>query len=308
MKKEKKKGLIIFLIIVIFLLVGGIVIYLLAAKPMPVALVSEYGLSTLWEEGLTMNECAECHSSEDFHSCDTCHDEHGSSELTSIGFYKVIELTGDVPDPSYVEVNELLPNQNETGTFITVLDFLMKYGVENFESVTLITSDGGYVTIEYQYLDETAILVPYVDGIRFASETIHASAWMKGISRIVVVGSEMPLDIDGQATSIGRVLINKDSVSVVVEGTDVMLANEDKGTSHAMVGRVVEGALLTSLLDTISPAGVIITDANGETFELEVDDVEGAILGIVDGEVTLILPERGRSAWLSNVVAIESNE
>jgi hypothetical protein len=307
-KKEKKKGLIIFLIVFIFLLVGVIVTYLVVVRPMPVALISEYGISTLWEEGVTMNECAECHSSEDFHSCNTCHDEHGSSELTSIGFYNVIELTGDVPDPAYVEVNELLPNQDESGTFITIFDFLAKYGVESFESVTLITSDGGYVTVEYQYLDETAILVPYVDGIRFASETIHASAWMKGISRIIIVGLETPLAIEGQATSIGRVLIENDSVGVVVEGTDVMLANEEKETSHAMVANIVEGVLLTSLLENPSPAAITVTSADGETFELEGSEIEGSILGIVDGEVTLVLPERGRSAWLSDVVEIESNE
>lgn len=306
MKKGKKKGLLIFLIIVVVLLVGVIVILAIVETPMPISLLSEYGLSALWEEGTTMNECAECHSSEDFHSCDTCHDEHGSSELTGIDFFEVIELTGDVPDPSFVEVNELLPNQDETGTYITVIDFLAKYGVEDFESVTFITSDGGFVTIEQQYLDEDAMLVPYVDGIRFTSESIHASAWMKGISRIIVVGFETPLIIDGQATSIGRIFVENDSVSVTVEGTDVMLANDEKETSHAMVANLVEGALLTSLLETSSPESIILTDSNGDTTELEGTEIEGAILGIVGDEVTLVLPERGRSAWPSGIVEIES--
>ena len=306
MTEKKRKKWIIPLIIIITLLLGIVITLLITLKPMPIALLEEYGISTLWEEGEAMNECAECHNADEFHSCDTCHDEHGSAELTSIDFFEVIELTGDVPDPTFVEVNRLLPNQDEVGTYITVQNFLAEYGVEDFESVTLITSDGGFVTIEYQYLDETAIFVPYVDGIRFSSDTIHASAWMKGISRVIIVGSETPLVIDGQATSMGRILTENDSVSVAVEGTDVMLANEVKETSHAMVAHLIEGVSLTSLLDTSSPESIIITDVNGETTELEGSEIEDAVLGIVDGDVTLVLPERGRSAWPTNIIEIVS--
>jgi len=169
-----KKKWVIPLIIILVLLIGLIAVMLITLKPMPVALLSEYSFHALWEEGLMMNECAECHSGDEFHTCDTCHDEHGSSELTNIGFYEVIELTGDVPDPSFVRVNELLPNQDEKGTFVTVKDFLSQYGVDRFESVSFITSDGGIATIEAQYLDEEAMLLPYVDSIRFASESLHA--------------------------------------------------------------------------------------------------------------------------------------
>lgn len=306
MKKEKKKSLLIFLCIVIFLLVGVVITYILVAKPMPIALLSEYELGTLWEEGLAMNECAECHSSEDFHGCDTCHDDHGAVELAGVGFYEVIELTGDVPEPSLVRVNELLPNQDETGTHISVFEFLKKYHVENFQSVTLVTSDGGKVTIEQQYLDETALLVPYVDGIRFASENIHASAWMKGIAKIIIIGNETPLLIDGQATSIGRLLINHDTIRAAIEGTDVMLKNENNETSHAWVAHWVEGVMLTSLLNTSMPETIFITNSDGKTTELEGSDIEKAVLGIVYGEVTLIFPERGRSTWLTDIIEIES--
>jgi len=306
MNKGKKKGLFIFLIIVVFLLVGVIITYLVVIKPMPVALVSEYGLSALWEEGTAMNDCAECHDGEEFHSCDTCHDDHGAVELAGVGFYAVIELTGDVPDPSFVRINEILPNQDESSTHITLIDLLMSYGVDSFESVTLITSDGGLTTIEYQYLDETAMLVPYVDGARFITETIHVSAWMKGINRIVVVGSEKPLTIDGEATSIGRLLLG-DTVRVSVEESDVMLVNDDDNMSHAIVANWTEGVLLTSLLRTSSPESIILTDSSGNTTELDGSEIEGAIIGIVKDKVTLILPERGRSAWPTNIIEIESN-
>lgn len=303
---EKKKKWIIPLIVICVLLIGVIIIMLVTLRPMPVALLSEYGLHTLWEEGSMMNECAECHSGEGFHACDTCHDEHGSSELTNIGFYEVIELTGDVPDPSFVRVNELLPNQEEIGTFITVVNFLSQYGVEEYVSVSFITSDGGIATIEAQYLDDQAMLLPYVDGIRFASESLHASSWLKGISRIVVVGEEKPLVIDGKSTSIGRLLIGE-TKRLAVEGTDVMLKNEDGETSHATVGNWIEGAPLLPLLKNSRPESISLTNSTGETMELSGEEIINAVLGIVGDEVTLILPARGRSAWPTDIVEIKSN-
>jgi len=303
---KTKKIWIIPLIIILVLLIGLIAVMLITLKPMPVALLSKYGFHALWEEGLMMNECAECHSGDEFHTCDTCHDEHGSSELTNIGFYEVIELTGDVPDPSFVRVNELLPNQDEKGTFVTVKDFLSQYGVDRFESVSFITSDGGIATIEAQYLDEEAMLLPYVDSIRFASESLHASSWLKGISRIIFVGENKPLVIDGVATSIGRLLIG-DTMRIAVESTDVMLATEDGDTSHAFVGNRIEGAPLLPLLDKTQPDHITLTDSTGEMTELSGEEIANAVLGIVGDEVTLILPDRGRSAWPTDIVEIKSN-
>ncbi len=303
---EKKKKWIIPFIIIVVLLSGVIIVMLVTLRPMPVALLSEYGLHTLWEEGSMMNECAECHSGEEFHACDTCHDEHGSSELTNIGFYEVIELTGDVPDPSFVRVNELLPNQEETGTFITVVDFLSQYGVEEYVSVSFITSDGGIATIEAQYLDDQAMLLPYVDGIRFASESLHASSWLKGISRIVVVGEEKPLVIDGKVTSIGRLLIGE-TKRLAVESTDVMLKTEDGEISHANVGNWIEGAPLLPLLEFSQPNSITLTDSTGEKITLSGEEIVNAVLAIVGDKVTLILPDRGRSAWPSDIVEIKSN-
>jgi hypothetical protein len=303
---KKKKKWFIPLIIILVLLIGLIIVMLVTLKPMPVALLSEYGFHTLWEEGSMMNECVECHSVEEFHTCDTCHDEHGSTELTNIGFYEVIELTGDVPDPSFVRVNELLPNQEEKGTFITVTGFLSQYGVVSFESVSFITSDGGILTVEAQYLNEEAMLLPYVDGIRFASESLHASTWLKGISRIIVIGENKPLTIDGKATSIGRLLIGE-TIRLATESTDVMLKNENGDTSHALVGNWIEGAQLLPLLDKTQPDSVVLTDSAGETTELSPEEIANAVLGIIGDEVTLILPDRGRSAWPTDIVDIKSN-
>ena len=293
-------------IIIIALLAGILIIGLITLKPMPVALLGEYGLDTLWEEGMVMNECAECHSGDEFHSCDTCHDDHGSSELTNISFYEVIELTGDVPNPSFVRVNELLPDQENTGTHITVIDFLSQNGVDSFDSISFITNDGGITTIEAEFLDDEAMLLPFIDGVRFASETLHVSSWLKGICRIVVIGNEKPLVIDGEATSIGRLLIGS-TMRVSVENADVMLTNDEGDTSHALVGNWFEGVVLTSLLKTPSPKYVTLTVSTNETFELNGEEIKDAILGIVGDQVTLILPDRGRSAWPTNIIEINSN-
>ncbi len=306
--EKKSKRWIIILAAALILTAGVVILILVTTKPMPVALLSEYNLKSLWAEGKTMNKCAECHSSSDFHTCDTCHDEHGAVELTGITFFEVIELTGDVPDPAFIRVNEVMPDQENAGTHITLYDFLAQNGVDKdaFESITFTTNDGGLVTIEAQYLDETAMLVPYIDGVRFVTSSVHSSTWLKGINRIVVVGKETPLLIDGVATSIGRLLIGE-TAHLTVEGSDVMLKNDAGQISHALVANWVEGAPLPALLADPTAASVTVTDTNGDTFEITGEELSTAVVAMVRDHVTLVLPDRGRSAWPTDIVKIDSN-
>ena len=287
------------------ILIGIIIALLLITRPTPIAVTNEYGLGLLWEEANTMNECAECHNSRDFHTCETCHDDHGAVELSGVRFFEVLELTGDVPDPAFVRVNEVLPDQENAGTHITLFEFLKQYGIDDFESVTFTTNDGGLTTIESQYLDETAMLVPYVDGVRFVTESVHSSTWLKGIIRITLVSKEKPLLIDGEATSIGRLLLGE-TVRLTVEGSDVMLTDKAGDTSHALVANWIEGARLTPLLANPSSEKIILTDTNDEMIEMTGSEIQDAVLAIVRDKITLILPERGRSAWPTNIVRIES--
>lgn len=303
--EEKKNRHWIFWLIGVLLLTAVLVLIILATKPMPVTLLSEYGLGTLWEEGLQMNECAECHTTEEFHSCDTCHDDHGSVEFADVPFSEVVDFTGDVPDPSYLKINAVIPDRDNVGTHITVLKLLADQGVEDFESITFITNDGGSATVEAQYIDETAMLVPYVDGIRFASEQVHASSWLKGIVKIIVVGTERPLTIDGKTTSIGRLLLG-DTMRVTIEGTDVMLADDNGNVSHAFVANWVQGAPLFSLLHNSHPEEVTITDASGQTITLSGEEIANAVIAMIYDKVTLVLPDRGRSAWPVDIIEIES--
>jgi len=301
---QTKKRFLIFIGIILFL-TGMSIAILLITKPMPIALMQEYELSTLWHESQVMNDCAECHNSTNFHTCETCHDDHGAVELSGIRFFEVVELTGDVPDPSFVRVNEVMPDQEKAGTHITLFNFLSQHGIEQFKSITFITNDGGLTTIERPYLDETALLVPYMDGVRFVTESVHSSTWLKGISRIVVVGKELPLTIDGTNTSIGRLLVGE-TVRMTVEGSDVMLTDESGNTSYALVANWAEGPRLLPLLNNPNPTSVTVTNTAGESQEFSTEEVRDSIIAIVRDSVTLILPERGRSAWPTDIVRIES--
>lgn len=307
MKDLKNRKTLIIFIIVVIVLFGSVIFLMIKAKPMPVALLSKFSLREIWHEGSSMNTCSECHNASDFHSCETCHDEHGAIELSGVKFYEVVELTGDVPDPSFVRVNEVMPDQENLQTHITLFDFLTQNGVEDFSSVTFTTNDGGIATIQVEYLDETAMLVPYIDGVRFVTESVHSSTWLKGISRITVVRKEKPLTIDGMQTSIGRLLIGQ-TVRYTVEGSDTMLTNAIGETSHAYVANWVEGALLLPLLKNDTPQMVVITDADGGITELSGEEIQTAIIAIVHDQVTLVLPDRGRSIWPANIVSIESGQ
>lgn len=306
MTEHKQKRWLITLVIVTVLLLGVLITMLLTLRPMPVGLISEYGMNTLWEEGVTMNECAECHNSADFHTCETCHDDHGAVELANIPFSKIVELSGDVPDPSFVRIYQAIPDQENLGTHITLFQFLENHGVDDFESVTFTTNDGGITTIEREYLDETALLVPYIDGVRFITESVHSSTWLKGISRITIVTEEKPLTIDGESTSIGRLLLGE-TIRVTVEGSEVMLTGKDGKTSRAFVANWAEGPSLLPLLKNPSPKGVVVTNSEGNETELTFEEIQDAIIAIIRDEVTLVLPDRGRSVWPTKIVEIDSN-
>lgn len=306
MKKIKQKPFILFLVAFSIILCGGLIALIIVTKPMPIPLLQHYGISLLWEEAQIMNECAECHKAVDFHDCTTCHDDHGAVELAGIRFYEVVELTGDVPEPAFVRVNEVIPDQEAYGTHILLFDFLSQNGIDTFESVTFTTNDGGLTTIEAQYLDDTAMLVPYVDGVRFVTESVHVSTWLKGIKQIIVVGIERPLIIDGEATSIGRLLLGE-TIRLTVEGSDTMLTNEQGETGLAFVANWIEGAPLIPLLETSDFGQVIITDRDGHQTELEREEVVNAVIAVVRREVTLVLPDRGRNFWPTGLVRIESN-
>jgi hypothetical protein len=281
------------------LLIGG-------KRPLPLRLLSDYSWAVLAEEMDAMDECAECHETAEFHTCDTCHDDHGAIELSGVPFYAVVTFTGDVPEPGYVTIDEILPYPDQPHTHISLLDFLEAQGVTAFERVTMASDDGGFVTVARPDLTQEALLMPYEDGIRFAAENLHVSTWLKGVKRIIVVGAETPLTIDGQATSMGRLLLGP-TRSVTVEETDVMLKSESDGQiRRAKTASRVEGAPIEAIVANPVFQQLAIRDQDGETHTLTAAEARGAVLILMHGRVTLALPARGRTQWISDVVEITS--
>ncbi|MBN1922578.1 MAG: hypothetical protein JW892_15120 [Anaerolineae bacterium] len=284
--------------------VGGLAFSATRAAPMRV--ITDYSLNVLADEAQAMHDCAECHEAEYFHTCDTCHDDHGAIEMENVPFYAGIMLEGDVPTPGYVLLDDILPYRDQPHTHLPLLDFLTDQGVTEFESVTLASLDGGFVTLTRENLTAEALLMPYEDGIRFAAENLHISSWIKGIRRIIVVGAATPLQIEGQVTSMGRLLLGP-SLELTVEQTSVMLQSEDDGkVRQAQAGSRIIGAPLTALVDDPAFTQLVVRDSAGKETRLNAEETRGAVIAQLRGQVTLVLPERGRTQWITNIASLES--
>jgi hypothetical protein len=276
-------------------------------KPLsPVRQAMHYPWSLLADEASTRSQCLKCHKPEDMHSCSTCHDAHGGVEMSKVPFDDIVWLLGDVPKPGYIRINEILPYVDQPDTFVTLLDFLAKQGVKDWESVTLASLDGALVTVDRANITPDAVLLPHKDGLRFAAPNLHISTWLKGISRMTVVGEDTPLTVDGEATSIGRVLLGT-SVAVTVEETDVMLKSpEDGQIRKAKTASRLEGAPVDSLVANPSFERLVVRDKAGQEHTLSAGEAAGAVLVQTWGTTVLVLPARGRGLWITDVVQITS--
>jgi hypothetical protein len=255
-----------------------------------------------------MNRCVSCHEPEKFHTCRSCHDDHGSAEMANVPFNALLALAGDVPEPTYIPINDLLPYRDQPGTHVAVLDLLKEREVADFESVTMTSLDGGFITVARQDLTAEALLMPHVDGVRFAAKNLHVSTWLKGITRIIVVGTEKPLRIDGQATSIGRLLVGPTHY-LTVEQTDVMFKSpEDGQVRQAKTAGRIEGAPIELIVADPDFEQLTVRDAQGEERVLSAREARGAVLAQVRGRTVLVLPERGQPQWIEDVVEIASEE
>ena len=241
-------------------------------------------------------------------SCADCHDLHGAIEWAEAPFQSQIWLLGDVPQPTYFFVNDLLPYRNqERDTALPLLDFLAGNGVTDFEQVALESLDGGLVVINREFVTEQTMLVPYLEGLRFKDENQHVSTWLKGVRWITVVGKETPLTIDGEATSMGRLLLRGRTTTVTERGNVAMYKSElDGQTYEGLYTHRYTGVPLAELLDNPDFTTLVVTDARGRTTEFDAESARGAILAQVNGRTTLVLPELSRGRWVADVVSIES--
>jgi hypothetical protein len=300
----------LILAVVAALGVGGVAVALATGAKVaaPARSAFHYPWTMLADEAETMNDCVECHEPVDFHTCDTCHDDHGSAEMASVPFDDLILLQGDVPEPGYIPVNDILPYRDQPNTHVALLDFLAERGVTEFESVTLASRDQGWVTVERDNLTAEALLMPHVDGVRFADENLHVSTWLKGVWRIIVVGPAKPLTLDGYRTSIGRLLLGP-TTSVTIEQTDVMLRSEADGQIRkAKTASRIEGAGLADIVADPGFDTLLVRDASGGEHALTAAEARGAVLAQMGQQIILVLPSRGRAQWIADVVELVSEE
>jgi hypothetical protein len=305
--KRRVKLLVAIVAVIVIVLAAIVAAADAGVKPLsPVRQAIHYPWALLADEASTRSQCLECHEPEDMHTCGTCHDAHGGIEMSEVPFDGIVWLLGDVPKPGYIRINEILPYRDQPDTYVTLSDFLAKQGVEDWETVTLASLDGALVTVDRANITSDAVLLPHMDGLRFAAPNLHISTWLKGISRITVVGKGTPLTIDGQATSIGRVLLGP-SVSVTVEETDVMLKSpEDGEIRKAKTASRLEGAPLDSLVANPDFQRLVVRDKTGREHTLSAEEAAGAVLVQTWGQTVLVLPERGRGLWIADVVEITS--
>ncbi len=301
--------LLILALLVVLVVAGGVLAAAAGVKTLaPVRLAFHYPWGILAKDADTMNQCSDCHEPAKSHTCDSCHDDHGSAEMANVPFDDLILLAGDVPDPGYIAVNDILPYRDQPGTHVALLDFLADHGVTDFESVTLASRDEGFVTFERPNLTGEALLMPHVDGVRFAAENLHISTWLKGVWRIIVVGTEKPLTMDGYRTSIGRLLLGP-TRSVTIEQTDVMLRSEADGqVRKGKTASRIEGAGLADIVGDPDFDRLLVRDAEGQEHTLTAAEAKGAVLAQMGRRVVLVLPARGRAQWITDVIELVSEE
>ena len=299
----KKKGSWIY--ILVLLIIVGIAVMIASLKPVPTRLITEYPMSMLVEEAQYMHDCAECHETEDFHMCDTCHNEHGSADLANLNFYSVLHVTGDVPEEQYFSIYQMFSKRNEESNKINVFDFMEDMDVEDFESLTFCTNDGGFSTITAENLGETSYLLPYEEGMRFADEALHVSAWLKGVNKIIVVTGEENITINGSGYSFGELLLS-DTVQFTVEQASVMLANDELGTMKTgTTATRLEGVELKALADIDASSSVNITLEDGTTQTITGEEAIDSKLVLIGKSIVLVFPEKGRGQWIEGLSSIE---
>jgi hypothetical protein len=239
--------------------------------------------------------------------CVDCHQLHGAVSLDDVPFNSFVLLTGDVPEPRLIGVNEMLPYRLSGQASLSLLDFLTENGVQDFKEVSLVSTDGGIVTLERQYVSERSLLLPYLESIRFQDDGLHVSTWLKGINKIIVIGEELPIIIDGRATSMGR-LLRENTLTVVSERSYPMYRSEEDGeVRKGEYSHLHTGASIRDLVAHRDFSTLTVTDAEGETYTIEARQAKQAILTIYYGKPTLLLPELHKGEWVSDVVRVVSN-
>lgn len=239
-------------------------------------------------------------------SCAECHDVHAAVEWKDAPFQSQIWILGDVPTADYVIVSDLFPYaQQEPGSSVSLRELLAQHGVNAFQRVAIESLDGGIVILDDEYVTEDALLVPYLEGVRFTDRNQHESTWLKGVRWIVVEGPETPLRIAGRETSMGRLLL-ADRTTLIADHGDARFKSPYDGKLYqGDYAHVYTGARLSALLQNQGDwSRVRVIDAEGKAVSYERAKVEGAIIATFRGKPALVLPETGRGEWVQDLEEI----
>ena len=184
MASSKTSWILLGLLVAVLLAIGGVVLAAtLGAKALaPIRTAMDYPWPLVAQEAQTMNRCVQCHEPDQFHTCRSCHDDHGAVEMANVPFNSLLALAGDVPEPTFLAINDLLPYRDRPNTHVAVLDLLAEHGVADFKSVTMTSQDGGFVTVAREELTPEALLMPHVDGIRLQPSTCTSQAGSRASS------------------------------------------------------------------------------------------------------------------------------
>ncbi len=237
--------------------------------------------------------------------CTKCHELHGGIRYEDVKTDGWIHLTGDVPEQAWIETVKLFETHKiDDLPGVTLLDLLAEHGCDNFHRIALISLDGGHASIESQDLTESARLVPHLGAARFADERLHASAWLRAIVEICVVGDEPGIDLDGRRTTYGALLAG-DRMTALTEPARVALDDEATGRTYRNVAsHLVTGVPFARLIERQCER--INVAAGGDMLSFGMEDLRSAVLSRDkhEGVVMLVLPQRSRSEWPMGVTAV----
>jgi hypothetical protein len=303
---KNKKKIIISILIGIALLTIGFVIA--SAQVIPYRIVTKFPAGMILGEAQEMHQCAECHESKDFHTCETCHNAHGAAVLSGIAFNTTVHLTGDVPEDRFIPSNHVFFDKKKKLDKITIGDFLHANGIDAFKSITLYSNDGGFTTIKSDQLGDTSFLLPYEDSIRFADEKLHVSTWLKGISKIIVVGDSRKIEINKSEFSFGELLLNE-TVQFTVEQAPVMLKNEADGLIRTgFTAERLEGIELSKLIPFNDGKEYSVKLKSGTVQKILGSELKNSKLVLVKTDIVLVFPDKSRNSWIRQVISINEDK
>jgi hypothetical protein len=242
--------------------------------------------------------------------CVGCHGQlHAAVQLDSLPYNAIVDLTGDVVKPGFITVNDVFPYRASEPKSVSLPEFIKTYGsTTDYSRVILVSTDGGRVSLEREYISEKSLLVPFLEGIRFTDENQHASTWLKGISEIIVVGNERKVAVDGKPYTMGGLLAGP-TVSVSAEGGTAMKANlKTDAIFRGEYAHLYKGAVVGNVVAERDYKKLTATDRGGKSYDLSREESDGCVLTIVDGKTTLVLPKESRRLWVFDLVDLKSSK